>query len=40
VKNPNIGEEERQREPVEVLDEIVALDEEAAGILAGIRGML
>jgi type I restriction enzyme M protein len=40
VKNPNNGVEQRQREPVEILNEIAALDEEAAGILAGIRGML
>jgi type I restriction enzyme M protein len=40
VKNPNNGEEQRQREPVDILEEIAALDEEAAGILAGIRGML
>jgi type I restriction enzyme M protein len=28
------------REPQEILDEIAALDEESADILAGIRGML
>lgn len=40
VKNPAGSDEERQREPIEILDEIAALDAEATGILAGIRGML
>jgi type I restriction enzyme M protein len=40
VKNPNEEEEDQQRQPIEILDEICALDEEAADILVGIRGML
>ena len=40
TKNPNIPEEAPLREPVEILDAIAALDEEAAEVLTGIRGML
>lgn len=40
VKNPNRGEEAALRDPQDILDEIAALDEESAGILAGIGGML
>lgn len=40
VKNPNAPEEDPIRSPVEILDEIEALDAEAAELLAGIRGML
>jgi type I restriction enzyme M protein len=40
VKNPNGGEVVVHREPVEILDEIVALDAETAEVLASIRGML
>jgi type I restriction enzyme M protein len=40
VKNPNTPEEAPLREPVEILDAIAALDDEAAEMLAGIRGML
>lgn len=38
VKNPNGGEEKVLRTPTEILDEIEALDAEAAGVLAAIRG--
>ena len=40
VKNPNKAEEALLREPLEIMDEITALDEESAEILAGIGGML
>ena len=40
VKNPNAPEEDPIRSPEEILDEIEALDAEAARVLAGIRGML
>ena len=40
VKNPNAPEEDPIRSPEEILDEIEALDAEAAEVLAGIRGML
>ncbi len=40
VKNPNVKEEQVAREPREILDEIAALDLEAAAILDGLRGML
>lgn len=40
VKNPNAPEEEPLRSPVEILDEIAALDAETSEVLAAIRGML
>ena len=40
VKNPNKAEEEPLRAPLEIMDEIAALDAESAEILAGIGGML
>lgn len=40
VKNPDGGEEKVLRTPREILDEIEALDAEAAGVLATIRGVL
>jgi type I restriction enzyme M protein len=40
VKNPNKGEEAALREPLEIMDEIAALDAESAEILAGIGGLL
>ncbi|MFC1734784.1 N-6 DNA methylase [Candidatus Hydrogenedentota bacterium] len=40
VKNPNTPEEDPLRSPEEILDEIAALDAEAAEVLDGIRGML
>ena len=40
VKNPNKEEEAALRDPLEILDEIVALDEESAEILDAIRGLL
>jgi len=40
VKNPNGPEEAPVRSPEEILDEIEALDAEAAEVLAGIRKML
>lgn len=40
VKNPNGGEVVLHRTPQEILDEIEKLDEEAAEVLAGIRGLL
>ena len=40
AKNPNKGEESALREPLEIMDEIAALDAESAEILAGIGGML
>jgi len=40
VKNPNAPEEDPLRSPEEILDEIEALDAQAAEVLAGIRGMV
>ena len=40
VKNPNTPEEDPIRSPVEILDEIKALDAETTKVLAGIRRML
>lgn len=40
VKNPNKNEEATLRDPQEILDEIVALDEESAEILSVIRSLL
>jgi len=40
VKNPNGKVVVIHREPTEILDEIVALDAEAAEVLEGIRGLL
>ena len=40
VKNPNKAEEAALRDPLEIIDEMIALDAESAEILAGIRGML
>jgi type I restriction enzyme M protein len=40
VKNPNGGEAVVHRSPQEILDEIVALDEESAEVLETIRGLL
>ena len=40
VKNPNNGEETPLRDPLEILEEIAALDAESAKVLDGIRGML
>ena len=40
VKNPNAPEEAPLREPQEILAEIAALDNESAGLLAEIGGML
>ncbi len=40
VQNPNRAEEAPLRDPVEILDEIEALDAESTELLAGIRGML
>ncbi len=40
VKNPNAPEEDPLRSPEEILDEIEALDAEAAEVLTGIRGIL
>jgi type I restriction enzyme M protein len=40
VKNPNGGGEVVMRTPQEILDEIAALDAEAAEVLSGIRGLL
>ena len=39
-KNPNRPDEADTRTPAEILDEIEALDAEAAEVLASIRGML
>ena len=39
-KNPNGNVVVTHREPSEILDEIVALDAEAAEVLEGIRGLL
>jgi type I restriction enzyme M protein len=40
AKNPNGGGEVVMRSPQEILDEIEALDAEAAEVLSGIRGLL
>jgi type I restriction enzyme M protein len=40
VKNPNGGGEVVMRTPQEILDEIEALDAEAAKVLSAIRGLL
>lgn len=40
VKNPNGGEVVAHRTPQDILDEIAALDEESAEVLASIRGLL
>jgi type I restriction enzyme M protein len=40
VKNPNGGEAVIHRSPADILDEIAALDIEAAEVLATIRGLL
>lgn len=40
AKNPNVGEEVSYRSPQEIIEEIAALDAEAAEVLAGIRGMM
>ena len=40
VKNPNKAEEALLREPQEIIDDIAALDEESAEILAAIGGLL
>ena len=40
VKNPNKVEQAALRDPLEIMDEIVALDAESAEILQSIRGLL
>jgi type I restriction enzyme M protein len=40
VRNPNKAEETALRDPLEIMDEIAALDAESADILAGIRGLM
>jgi type I restriction enzyme M protein len=40
VKNPNGGEAVVHRSPADILDEIAALDAEAAEVLENIRGLL
>jgi type I restriction enzyme M protein len=40
VKNPNGGEEVVHRSPADILDEIAALDAEAAEVLTSIRELL
>jgi type I restriction enzyme M protein len=40
VKNPNSGEEVKHRSPHDILEEIAALDEESAEVLAGIKALL
>lgn len=40
VKNPNGGEEVLHRSPLEIMDEIAALDAESAEVLQVIRGLL
>jgi type I restriction enzyme M protein len=40
VKNPNGGDEVALRTPVDILDEIAALDAESAEVLAMIRGLV
>lgn len=40
VKNPNGGEEAAHRSPVDIMDEIAALDAESAEVMQTIRGLL
>lgn len=40
VRNPNGGDEVVHRSPLEIMDEIAALDAESAGVLASIRALL
>jgi len=40
VKNPNGGEDVTHRSPLEIMDEIAALDAESAEVLTTIRGLL
>lgn len=40
VRNPNGDEEVTQRSPIEIMDEIIALDAESAHVLQTIRGLL
>jgi type I restriction enzyme M protein len=40
VKNPNSGDAVIHRSPLEIIEEIAALDAESADILAGIRNLL
>ena len=40
VKNPNGGEEVKHRSPLEIMDEIAALDKESAEVLGKIKGLL
>ena len=40
VKNPNGGEEIAHRSPVEIMDEIAALDAESAEVLGNIKALL
>lgn len=40
VKNPNGGEVVAHRSPLDIMDEIAALDAEAAGVLTSIRELL
>ena len=40
VRNPDGGEEVVHRSPVEILDEIAALDAESAKVLGNIRALL
>ncbi len=40
VKNPNKAEEAALRDPLEIMDEIAALDAESAEILQSVRGLL
>jgi type I restriction enzyme M protein len=40
VKNPDGGEEIAHRSPLEIMDEITALDAESADILTKIRRLL
>jgi type I restriction enzyme M protein len=40
VKNPNKAEEAGLRDPMKIIDEIVALDAESAEILSGLRALI
>jgi type I restriction enzyme M protein len=40
AKNPNTPKAALPRSPAEILDEIAALDAEAAGVLSRMRGLL
>jgi type I restriction enzyme M protein len=40
VKNPNGGEEVTHRSPVDIMDEIAALDAESAEVLGNIKALL